>query len=120
MYREFIDEDGFSRSICYDDGWKHLVQPLLDELEQLGGKVLQVKEKFGGLRFYYTLAETHPMALVFAQKVDKAEAQSFETCEACGQPGERRGGGWIKTLCEHDHQKRQAKEQNNEHPHFVL
>jgi len=109
MYKEFVDAEGYSRSICYEDGWKHLVEPLLVELEQLGGKVLQVKEKFGGLRFYYSLEETNPVALEFAQKVDKAEAQSFEMCEMCGQPGERRSGGWIKMLCDQHHQERQAK-----------
>jgi uncharacterized Zn finger protein (UPF0148 family) len=30
-----------------------------------------------------------------------AESMSGSTCEECGAPGRRRGGTWIKTLCEH-------------------
>jgi hypothetical protein len=117
MYKEFVDAEGNTRTICYEDGWNHLVQPLLEELEQLGGKVLQVKEKFGGLRFYYHLDENHPQAGSFAEKVAIAEDQAVAICEVCGQPGERRSGGWIKTLCdvhEQDQQlriKRRADEQ---------
>jgi len=55
----------------------------------------QVKEKFGGLRFYYSGGddEIHGM-------VRMAEAMSEVTCEVCGSPGTQGGGGWISTLCE--------------------
>lgn len=109
MYKEFVDKEGYNRSISVGDGWDHLVKPLLEELEQLGGAVLQVKEKFGGLRFYYRLSNDHPQALAFGESVEKAEAQSFDTCEECGQPGELRSGKWLVTLCNHDERIRQAK-----------
>jgi hypothetical protein len=32
--------------------------------------------------------------------VRMAESMSGITCESCGNPGERTGGGWIKTICE--------------------
>lgn len=54
-----------------------------------------VKEKFGTLRFYLT-AESDEMSKAIAI----AEAESAITCEACGEKGEIRGGGWLVTLCD--------------------
>ena len=109
MDKVFVDAEGHTRTIECGEGWDHLVQPLLDELEQLGGEVLQVKEKFGGLRFYYHLDENHPQAGSFAEKVAIAEDQAVDICEICGQPGKRRSGGWIKTLCDQHAQDRQLR-----------
>lgn len=92
-----------------DKGWNSLIDPLVEELNRLNGRVLQIKEKFGGLRFYYTLAHNHPEAERFSQKVATAEILSFEICEVCGQPGTLRAGGWIRTLCEQHHQEREEK-----------
>ena len=55
----------------------------------------QVKEKFGTLRFYYTGGDEYISGMV-----TMAEAMSGVTCEDCGDPGERRGGGWIYTACD--------------------
>ena len=55
----------------------------------------QVKEKFGTLRFYYTGGDEYISGMV-----TMAEAMSGVTCEECGDPGERRGGGWIYTACD--------------------
>ena len=38
-----------------------------------------------------------------------AEAWADKTCEMCGKPGEKRGGGWIKTLCDEHDAERKAK-----------
>jgi hypothetical protein len=66
------------------DGWKKLYQPLLDLCELYGAQVLQVKEKFGGLRFYFTgTADTEKFEALSAL-VDAAEARSYKTCEDCG------------------------------------
>lgn len=56
--------------------------------------VAQIKEKFGGLRFYYDGGDDtiHGM-------VRMAEAWAEHTCEECGAPGTSGGKGWIKTLC---------------------
>jgi hypothetical protein len=32
--------------------------------------------------------------------IHATESKSYETCEECGAPGKRRGGGWILTLCD--------------------
>ena len=62
-------------------------------------KAAQVKEKFGGLRFYMTVGIDKIFNLV-----EEAEALSYKTCEECGKPGEERGGGWIHTLCNNCHE----------------
>lgn len=62
-------------------------------------KAFQVKEKFGGLRFYMTCGTDEIYDLI-----SKAEALSCKTCEECGEPGEERSGGWIHTLCNNCHE----------------
>lgn len=86
---------GFSIS----DGWKTLVCDLVDHLDTYGipYEIQQIKEKFGGLRFYYD-AKDAPEE--FQTAVAKAEADSLTICEDCGAPGKRLGDGWIRTLCE--------------------
>ena len=64
----------------------------------------QVKEKFGTLRFYYSGGDDYISGLV-----TMAESMSAITCESCGNPGERTGGGWIKTICEPCEDKRSAE-----------
>lgn len=58
--------------------------------------VHQVKEKFGGLRFYYDGGND-----IIAGMVTMAEAWADRSCENCGSIGTRRSGGWIRTLCDH-------------------
>lgn len=61
-------------------------------------KVTQIKEKFGGLRFYFDGGDEYVEGLV-----RMAECWADRSCEICGKPGRSRSGGWIKTLCdEHD------------------
>ncbi|NBX49342.1 hypothetical protein EBT25_05220 [bacterium] len=55
----------------------------------------QIKEKFGGLRFYY-----HGGDQYIAGLVEMAESMSYFTCEQCGGRGKRRSTGWIRTLCD--------------------
>jgi predicted HicB family RNase H-like nuclease len=58
-------------------------------------RAAQVKEKFGGLRFYMTSGTDEIYNLI-----SEAEAKSRETCEECGKPGEERSMPWIRTLCD--------------------
>ena len=55
----------------------------------------QVKEKFGGLRFYYDGGDEEISGMV-----RMAESWAAHTCEECGAPGTMRQGGWIRTLCD--------------------
>lgn len=57
--------------------------------------VAQIKEKFGGLRFYYDGGDEYISGLV-----NMAESWADVACEECGAPGKRRDGGWIRTLCD--------------------
>jgi hypothetical protein len=66
--------------------------------------VAQIKEKFGGLRFYYDGGDEFIRGLE-----TMAELWAGHTCEECGKPGERRSGGWIRTLCDDHEAERQAK-----------
>ena len=55
----------------------------------------QVKEKFGGLRFYVNGAtDKHLNFISFAENM------SYRTCEECGAPGKIYTDGWHRTLCD--------------------
>ncbi len=85
-------------------GWYPLIKNLIDELITLGWdkQVTQVKEKFGGLRFYINDGSDE-----IYDKITEAEKLSHETCELCGKKGELRTKiRWFTTLCdEHYEQK---------------
>jgi hypothetical protein len=59
-----------------------------------GFAVLQVKEKFGTLRFYC------PGSDAIDKYVRLAHRLSVVTCEDCGKPGTSNDSGWIRTQCE--------------------
>lgn len=77
------------------DGWFELIKELSEKLEPLGVEAVQVKEKFGGLRFYANHATDAAWDLI-----EEAECKSETICEECGKAGKPNGVGWIKTLCE--------------------
>ncbi len=88
--------------LCVGPGWRQLVSKLIDDLLEAGwdGYVFQVKEKFGGLRFYASANANYEL-------ISAAEDQSYHICEECGEPGKVYRDGWWKTLCE-----KHAREQN--------
>lgn len=58
---------------------------------------MQVKEKFGGLRFYMAGPQTKEMSYLIRQ----AEEKSFNTCEVCAAQGVlRTEKRWMLTLCD--------------------
>ena len=59
---------------------------------------VQVKEKFGSLRFYYNGGDTQTSGII-----SMAEAMSGTTCEDCGNVGKRQSNGWIRVLCDPCH-----------------
>lgn len=81
------------------DGWFDLEWKLCEKLEKVAPpeyKLFQVKEKFGGLRWYDEGGneQTHEL-------VGEAMKEASRTCEACGKPGAlRMDRRWIRTLCE--------------------
>lgn len=58
--------------------------------------VLQIKEKFGGLRFY--MSDSTPY---IDGAIRLAENLSYLTCENCGLPSTKnsQSKGWIRSLC---------------------
>lgn len=96
------------------DGWKDIIITLCNKIEVLikelpqeqiddGVACVQIKEKFGGLRFYM-----HGATEAMNNLIDQAELDSFKICESCGKPGEVRPGGWISTLCDSCHGKKSS------------
>ncbi|GMV19486.1 MAG: hypothetical protein AMXMBFR56_77100 [Polyangiaceae bacterium] len=85
---------------CFDfsvpEGWRGIVDALCDALSVTGCSVLQVKEKFGGLRVYVDNATVAALAAINA-----AEKLAATTCQVCGAgEAKLRAGGWARTLCE--------------------
>ena len=93
------DSDFFQVSL----GWNLIIKNLIQDLIRLGWnkEVIQVKEKFGGLRFYINEGtdEIH-------QRIGEAELESMKTCEITGRPGKLRTDiGWYRTLCGEEYER---------------
>jgi hypothetical protein len=65
--------------------------------------VAQIKEKFGGLRFYYDGGDEQVRGMV-----RMAENWASNTCEDCGSPATHQTSGWIKTVCEKHFNERET------------
>jgi len=64
------------------------------DLDYVPVKFDQIKEKFGGLRIYFSGGDDYIEGVV-----DMAEEYSYKVCEVCGNSGKPNKGGWITTLC---------------------
>lgn len=87
-------------------GWEAIVTELSEKLEahaaasQTEPLVLQIKAKFGGLRYYLSAYDQHTSELIRT-----AESASERTCEVCGRLGSPENDkAWNLTLCE-DHKR---------------
>ncbi|KQU04986.1 hypothetical protein [Rhizobium sp. Leaf453] len=76
------------------DGWADIVDAFLATAEKVsaagGGTLhlLQIKEKMGGLRIYYRMAEPPQRTWMgIDEAYYLAEARSFHVCEHCGRRG---------------------------------
>jgi hypothetical protein len=91
------------------DGWQPLLERLHTQLKDIDPtyQVIQIKEKFGGLRYHVQFSEDfydddedgHKAAhdLIYA-----IEAESFTICEDCGTTDDvelRNSHGWHRTTC---------------------
>jgi hypothetical protein len=112
LFREF-PRSGFD----VGEGWYpllhelcHTLEPHIESLpEEIRSQlyVVQIKEKFGGLRFYMQ-SETPYMRGAIAV----AERMSYLLCEHCGNKGTRRSGGWIRTECDDCYREEQMRREN--------
>lgn len=106
------------------EGWYELIDQLSQKLETINNSfsdpedkivAAQIKEKFGGLRFYVnypesyynsddnTNLEVHAKTKDAQVLINAAEGVSFLTCESCGDTGSTvgiKGRGWITTRCD--------------------
>lgn len=86
-------------------GWIMIIKELHDEMVKLDPEytIEQIKEKFGGLRYYYTPSQGYGNEASDALEnlVRGAEHLCSRTCETCGEPGSLRGDlSWLLTLCD--------------------
>jgi hypothetical protein len=95
---------------CYDlfgvecgPGWRSIIEPLMERCQKEGVSIFQIKEKFGGLRFY-----VGPASDDLHKAIHESEDKSFTICEQCGAPGQLRSDGWIRTLCDEHAEGRPA------------
>ena len=65
------------------------------DLEYCPVKFDQIKEKFGGLRIYFSGGDDYVEGVI-----GMAEEYSYKVCEVCGNAGKPNKGGWITTLCD--------------------
>lgn len=90
------------------DGWYDLIYTLCKDIqfyidhnmkdipeEEKQVVASQVKEKYGGLRFYFSGGDEHIEGMV-----SFAESMSYQICEGCGNKAKTYNDGWSRTNCE--------------------
>ena len=117
-----VKESCMPWGICAGDGWFELIDLLCSHIQNrienvnrnidmsaeesvatlahtpdryLKCEVTQVKEKFGGLRFYVNCDDDYIDGLISI-----AESMSYKLCSECGEKSSNQTvRGWIYTLC---------------------
>lgn len=96
-----------------NEGWHEIIDALSKQIAEIAKRfpttdgefrisVVQIKEKFGGLRYYVNY---HNMTDDDIQQIEfiirNAEMKTFAICEDCGGNGEKVSPRryWMKTLC---------------------
>lgn len=98
--QKLLDHFGIAAPPCgayIPDGWFSLVELLIVDLIALGWDrdCQQIKEKFGGLRFYIGAGSPEVWA-----RIATAEEQAWETCEVCGALGSFKNTNGRFVACE--------------------
>jgi hypothetical protein len=84
----------YEDSIIWQTEWNQKTNPEYKS-DYFPVKFDQVKEKYGGLRVYFSGGDQYIEGLV-----SMAEAMSYKVCDVCGNKGEANKQGWISTRCE--------------------
>lgn len=83
------------------DGWFGLLDELCLKLSKYNVILVQVKEKWGGLRVY-----VHGGSEEVWDLLDRYEEKSYSVCEQCGKEGKTREGSYVVTLCDNCYKER--------------
>jgi hypothetical protein len=99
-----IDQSLMGFGFEHADGWFDLIWQLCLDIEdalhnlepdaQMDFRVLQVKEKYGTLRFYANWGTDKIFDLI-----EDAEEKSARICEICGKEGRINSEGWVTVRC---------------------
>lgn len=98
-YPSFVIYEGYDRALALESvgkGWASLIHEVFDYMEnnKTHSKIIQVKEKWGGLRIYTDVIDNN-----LDKKIIEIEKKSFTICEVSGEPGKLRNcNGWYRTL----------------------
>lgn len=84
----------YEDSVVWQTQWKQKTEPEYKS-DYFPVKFDQIKEKYGGLRVYFSGGDQYVEGLV-----SMAEAMSYHICDVCGNKGEANKGGWISVRCE--------------------
>lgn len=92
------------------EGWYELIKECSAKIEAVNEKLsepitaAQVKEKFGGLRFYINSCQSECSDETWKEvrdAIEVAEKKSYVTCEHCGNTGKTQAvHRWMYTLCD--------------------
>jgi hypothetical protein len=88
-----------------EEGWRDLLERACARIEAAlaeGGafRVVQIKEKFGTLRFYWEGDTSDAVKAKVEEAIALTTARSACTCEICGAEGRLHNrGGWLATAC---------------------
>lgn len=102
----------------HDSGWYDLLDELMTKIEENDPektvRVVQIKEKLGGLRFYTARSpvvmdifgvgsfsmEKSGDPMEISDIIDEYQDKSYTVCELCGKPGRLcSDSAWLKTVC---------------------
>jgi hypothetical protein len=93
---------GWGRQLDIGPGWNEIVIRLdaLIASKFPNYELNQCKEKFGGLRYYCEYSGDPEVR----DWISRAETESFNTCDKCGEPGELVNVSqyWVATRCAAD------------------
>lgn len=102
---QYKPKDAYGRPFPLEDalrntgsGWAGIIRECYQLCVENDADIHQIKEKFGGLRFY-TGTVRADAGREFYNAINAITERSYEICENCGEPGKLDKTGWWKTLC---------------------
>lgn len=83
-------------------GWMNIILKADEMLSFIDPeyKIDQIKEKFGGLRYYFSTTKSGVEREIMYIITRFAQGRSFDICMDCGKYGELRHKPYVVTLCD--------------------